>query len=343
MLIYCNTKRWDARLSKLYKINKPNKYIQSKVFSIAIIAIILNIYSVCLDGLAFREVKLKKSDVDRPDILSDLTYIILGTNLSAILLWILTCSLALCYNSKLYIFLALSTVGPTIGLVIHLPYILIAYLNDASYATSIFIYYTVIIFVLFGALDLSFGTAIGAILSKINNNGNNEPVGRYLFFKLCNKRGIIVSFSIIIPIFIILIILLVGMVATAIIVIPVSGSISDAPNRLLGFYQTVFVFGGAYIVYRSFLKKKPALESIIKDQERSIFHNGDQNLNEKWSGLSNDEKVAEFYTHIMKIIGNINPNELLIRSGKQERKAQGNDDETQQTGGSGNERQSLLS
>ena len=185
---------------------------------------------------------------------------------------------------------------------------------------------------------------MGAILSKINNNnGNNEPVGRYPFFKLCNKRGIIVSFSIIIPIFIILIILLVGMVATAIIVIPVSGSISDAPNRLLGFYQTVFVLGGAYIVYRSFLKKKPALESIIKDQERSIFHNGDQNLNEKWSGLSNDEKVAEFYTHIMKIIGNINPNELLIRSGKQESKAQDNDDETPQTGGSGNERQSLLS
>ena len=264
-----------------------------------------------------REVISRKSDVDRPGILSSLAYFMLGTNLLTILLWTVACLMIICYISKLYLFLALSTVGPTIGLLIHLPYILIAYLNDAAYATSIFIYYTIIVFVLFGALDLSFGTGIGAIISKTNgNNGrnsvlNNEADNRYPFFKHCNKKGIIVTFFIIIAIFTILIILLVGMIATAIIVIPISGSISDAPNRLLGFYQTVFILGGAYIVYRSFFKKKPALESVIKDQERGIFGNADQN--ERWRGLSNDEKVAEFYTHIMKIVGNINPNDPLAR------------------------------
>ncbi len=305
LLIYFNTKRWDERLTNLYTINKPNKYIQSKIFSIAIVTVIINVYTLCLDCLAFREVKMRKSDVDRPEILSDLTYIMFGINLLTIPWWMTFCLTIICCNTKLYLLLALSTVGPTIGLVIHLPYILIAYLNDASYATSIFIYYTIIVFVLFGALDLSFGTCIGALI-RVTNGQNNEENNRFPFCRTCNRTGIIVAFAIVTPIFTILIILLVGMIATAIVVIPISGSISDAPNRLLGFYQTVFILGGAYLVYRSFFKKTPTLESVVKDQEEGMFGNTDQR--NRWKGLSNDEKVAEFYSLIVKIAANMDPN-----------------------------------
>lgn len=304
LFIYLNTKRWDKRLIRLYEINKPNKYIQSKIFSIAVVTLIINVYTICLDGLAFREVKARKSDVERPGILSNLTYIVFGINLLTILWWIVSCLIIICCKTKLYLLLVISTVGPTIGLVIHLPYILIAYLNDATYATSIFVYYTIIVFVLFGTLDLSFGTCIGALINKQNNEENDK----FLFCKKCNKTRIIAAFAVIIPVFTFLIILLIGMIGTAIVMIPISGSISDAPNRLVGFYQTVFILGGAYLVYRSFFKKTPTLESVVKDQEEDIFDNDDQN--ERWRGLSNDEKVAEFYSHIMKIVTNINQTQV---------------------------------
>ena len=104
------------------------------------------------------------------------------------------------------------------------------------------------------------------------------------------------------------------MIAAAIIVIPISGSISDAPNRLLGFYQTVFILGGAYLVYRSFFKKTPTLESVVKEQEEGIFGINDDR-NARWGGLSNDEKVAEFYAHIMKIVGSMDSNDQAPLAG----------------------------
>ena len=74
-----------------------------------------------------------------------------------VMIWIICWTLSFvtcCKNSTCkffgkhqYFALAISTVGPIFTLVIHLPYIAIAYLNDAAYATSTFIYYTVVLFV----------------------------------------------------------------------------------------------------------------------------------------------------------------------------------------------------
>ena len=329
LFIYYNTKRWDERLTRLSTLSKPNKYIQSKIFSIAMTTIVINVYTVCLDGLAVRAVIKKKSDVDRPDILSDLAYIMLATNLFTIVFWTVSCLVGICCRAKLFLCLALSTLGPTISLVIHLPYVFIAYLNDASYATSIFIYYTIIVFVLFGALDLCCGTCIGAIIKRENNERGSNM---YPCFKECNVTGII-TFAIIIPIFTFLIVVLVGMVTAALVVIPISSSIRDAPNRLLGFYQTVFILGGAYLVYRNFFKKTPTLESVVKDKETSIFQIGNTNQNVRWEGLSNDEKVAAFYSHLVTIVANINPSDPRIIPrllNEQRRESQGEGDEPHQ-------------
>ena len=48
-------------------------------------------------------------------------------------------------KKTIFIFFAISILGPTLSLELHLPYILIAYLNDAAYASSMFIFYTVIV------------------------------------------------------------------------------------------------------------------------------------------------------------------------------------------------------
>ena len=324
LFIYYNTKRWDERLYKLSTIKKANKYIQSKICSISIVLSLINIYIVVMDGLALWEMYMLEKDSDdivndRPNILSSLTFIMLGVNLFTFLIWIAFCVIGICcFKTKLYLYLSLSTVGPILSLVTHLPYILIAYLNDANYATSIFIYYTILAFTLFGALDLSFGTCIGAIIearsrrNELGNDVDNNNVQHraYPCFHKCSDIQIIVCFAFIIIIFATLIIVLLGMLAAALVVIPISSSVSDVPNRLLGFYQTVFILGGVYLVYRNFFKKKPTLESIIKEKEENIFNNINQNV--RWDRLSNDEKVAEFYSHIVYLVANLNPDNIRL-------------------------------
>ncbi len=326
LFIYYNTKRWDERLKKLSTINKANKYTQSKICSISIVLSLINIYIVVLDGLAVSEVKKKDSEPDdiknRPEILSFLTYYMFGINLLTFLSWIAFCVIGICCcKTKVYLCLSLSTLGPILSLVTHLPYILIAYLNDATYATSIFIYYTILTFTLFGALDLSFGTCIGAIIvarNQRNEAGNNEQPPNnfrhrvYPCFYRCSDTLIIICFAFIIIIFAAFILVLLGMLAAAIVVIPISSSVSDAPNRLLGFYQTIFILGGVYLVYRNFFKKKPTLESVVKEKEESIFNNNNHQQNVRWEGLSNDEKVAEFYSHIIYLMANLNPDNIRL-------------------------------
>ena len=331
LFIYYNTKRWDERLKKLSTINKANKYTQSKICSISIVLSLINMYIVVLDGLAVGEVKKKDSEPDgvvknRPEILSALTYCMFGINLLTFLSWIAFCVIGICCcKTKLHLYLSLSTLGPILSLVTHLPYILIAYLNDATYATSIFIYYTILTFTLFGALDLGFGTCIGAIIvarNRRNEAGNNEQPPNnfrhrvYPCFYRCSDKKIIICFAFIIIIFATFILVLLGMLAAAIVVIPISSSVSDAPNRLLGFYQTIFILGGVYLVYRNFFKKKPTLESVVKEKEESIFNNNNHQQNVRWEGLSNDEKVAEFYSHIIYLMANLNPDNVRLIPGQ---------------------------
>ena len=82
------------------------------------------------------------------------------------------------------------------------------------------------------------------------------------------------------------------MVTAAIIVVPVGKSFGDAPNRLLGFYQTAIVLIGAYLFYRKFIKKTPSLESVIREYK-------------KGQDSSRDDKLREFYEHIADIVEDI--------------------------------------
>ena len=86
-------------------------------------------------------------------------------------------------------------------------------------------------------------------------------------------------------------------------VIPISKSFSDAPNRLLGFYQTAIVLIGVYLLYRTFFKKKPSLASVVKDREEYIPTKTTKS-DADWDLLSKDDKVAEFYTRFVDIVAN---------------------------------------
>ena len=361
LIIYLNTNRWDKKLRNLSKVSNANKYSQAKIFSVAITTITMNLYIVGLDGFALYAWIKQESDVREPEVLTYIPIIVSIIDVLAVVFWMTFCILGLCSQKgvcckeRLYTFLATSTLGPTLSLVVHLPYILIAYLNDATYASSIFIYYTIIVFILFGALDLIYSTCMGALKYREDNPlvpaagqpadpGPVEPQGDieaaeqqladqevadeqanrelipqeneqrangcnpYPMF-ICGKTGIIVTFVIAIPVFTLLIVVLMGMITATLVVIPISKALSDAPNRLFGFYQVVIVLVGAYFVYRKLFSKKPSLESVVEETEKNIFDDNGKS----WEGLSNDEKLKDFYSHIMKIAGKIDPKNNNIK------------------------------
>ena len=345
LVIYLNTKRWDRKLKRTAKSKKANKYTKSKIFSIAATTFFITVYALVLDGFAlYITTKPENVTIDEPYV-NALPGVVTGIDIAAALYWIICWTLSLCswlcgvYDRRIknndeegqtvtcndfitqqirsvdliqwfagreYLFLALSTLGPVTTLVIHLPYIVIAYLNDAAYATSIFIYYTITAFVLFGVLDLTYGTCQGAIINAdLRERGLEPPRQVQDCFCCCPRSGTKrrAVFIIAIPTFAFITLILAGMITAVLVVVPISRAFSDAPNRLLGFYQTAIVLVGAYVLYRTFFKKKPSLASVVKDREDYIPTKKTTD-DADWDLLSNDDKVAEFYTRFIDIVAN---------------------------------------
>ena len=488
MVIYLYTKRWDRKLTNISELIKSNKASKSKIVGIAFTSWILNIYIFCLDTLALTTVinNAKKTSILVPDhLFVPLTYTVFSIGLLAILIMGVFCGLSIrslcdcceypycicssccpskcssprswyncCFKDKEYLFLALSTLGPMLSLLFHIPYIAIAFLNDAYHASSIFVAYTIIAFILFGAVELTYGTCQRALNESKNhevnlekivfeksvkltaNNDSNKTIntvkialnvthntvlkleyseikqqqlkidsimllpseqqegecnvfldnlytynaqltikhdgnnpdqvkckcttefkgdetssielnikqteqlevtdfnkerksiklkeatldiqgGKLLRLGLhcwpsCSKTngGITCIFVPLIPLFVLILLALIVMVTAVLVTIPVHNAFSDAPNRLVGFYQSVVVFVGAYVLYRSFFKRKPTIETAVEDRMKHVDPKT-KDGNEKWKQLSKEERVAEFYSRVVDIVANYNRKDTL--------------------------------
>ena len=303
LLIYLNTKRWDTILESKVETGKINKYTQSKIFSIAATSFFVNVYAVILDSIALYTI-IDEHVIINEHYVNALPYYVTAIDSVGALFWMCCwvgslCSYC-CEKGQEYKCLALSTLGPVLSLAVHLPYIAIAYLNDASYATSIFIYYTITVFVIFGILDLTYGTCQGAIIDAKFQDQQKKGCYHCCPKKEKNRRR---TFIIIIPLFTLVLLIFAGMITAALVIIPISKAFSDVPNRLLGFYQTAIILIGAYLVYRNFFKKKPTLDLVVKERKEMI-PTDTVDSSEKWDQLSKDEKVEQFYTRFVDIIAN---------------------------------------
>lgn len=350
LLIYFNTMRWDKRLNDLgAERSGLYKYKQSKLFSITLSSGLLSFYALSLDIVAI--VTLEKDNITHNSTLGDgnidnndlpLVVIIFDTLL---VLYYVACLIfsccstrcrCNCLNSPQYLWLGLSLLGPLHCIVIHLPYILIAFLNDAPYATSMFLYYSIVFLIFFGALDLTYSayqsalirgekkreeSAIttrndgqGVLVEETEENGNNFSGKKYGVddcfpcFPI-EEWKIKAIFAFLTILFVTILLLLIGMIIAALAVIPISKAFSDAPNRLLSLYQSACVFTGAYIAYWSIFKKKPTIESAIKERLLHVQEHGkNSDKNKEWKRLSNNQKLEVFYDHIVEIIVNFDPN-----------------------------------
>ena len=124
----------------------------------------------------------------------------------------------------------------------HTPYITMAYLSDAHYATSILVYYMIILFVEFGmiqfVLRICYDSQVPLILTE----------------KKCKLRCL---YSVTTALVISLLLLLYGVVACVSLFyyyLPVNNAISDLPNEGLVVYQTAIILLGAYITYKALIR-----------------------------------------------------------------------------------------
>ena len=166
----------------------------------------------------------------------------------------------------------------------HTPYITMAYLSDAHYATSILVYYMTILFVEFGMIQF------------VLRNCYDSRAPLILTEKNCKLRCL---YTVTIVLVIFLILLLYGVVVCVSLFyyyLPVNNAISDLPNEGLVVYQTAIILLGAYITYKALIrvqKKNKYAHTIsrkVKENEIALLSSEIEYLTLEASEIENRRK-----------------------------------------------------
>ena len=449
IVMYLYSKRWDSKLKQLEPLSNSNRHSRSKIYGVTSIGWLWNLYILLLDitALTILHSEIEEKKLNALPIIT-LIFTSIGLLLSTVFWGLSSCLSVSETRKKLqFIFLALSMLGPIFAIVIHVPYIVIAFLNDAYHASSVFIFYTVATFVLFAALNFTIGTCQrglihtdiavdemtsfdpklrilannvqppnagevqatlcmtsgtqmetngleineqqlslmslrlphnqapdniqpntqltlhfgliplntididcllisnalqestrvpitvqNAVTVTVNQVQHNDGVTTITFKQPCSmtivngrlmnnsgsihcypkltktKQGNKCIYSILIPAFMFFVLALIVLIACVLIFVPINDALSDAPNRLVGFYQSVLVLLGAYIVYKKYFKKKPSVERVVKKRRKHIPTDR-VTTDEEWQQLSKDERVAAFYSRIVDLVA-VYPNQV---------------------------------
>ena len=293
---------WLSLRNFFYSEDKKTLIISSVVLSTFI-----NSYLLALDSVAVHDRNSTDTDLStlyNSSILTWLPVIVLVLDLSSCIIFasLITCVLCVnvccptCKEKKTalsYCCLSASLVCTIFSILMHFPYISIAFLNDAYHAGSIFIYYSIVIFVSFVIIEIVYKSVVTKCDLTCGSVSHWECPTKYGIFLL-------VSF--------ILLEIFLGLIVTVtcyFVIIPINKSISDAPNRLVGIYQSAVVVLAAVVFYRAFLRKKrkPIEKAIKKCDDFPVIKK------EEWKKLSEEEKQDYFYGQVVAIVGNFETGE----------------------------------
>ena len=269
------------------------------------------LYAIAMDGAAvhFRNYSLlsdlKKvhhsDEIGQPfDVLYSLPVVALVFDIVALFMYIAALACTMCYyklNSDHQKYsvpsVTPSFLGPLLCLISHLPYIAIAYINDAYYAGSIFVYHMVVFFVSFAAIHITSKSCFEFWVLKESNICSRKCLsfecieqGRCDFKRLMCPLITIVIF---------LVLCTVAMVICYFVIITLNASVSSAPHQLIGFYQTIIIFLGIFLAYITVLHKKNGLKSAVVNRNGSLSK-------EEWKKLPDEEKKRKFYDMVIDVV-----------------------------------------
>jgi hypothetical protein len=128
--------------------------------------------------------------------------------------------------------------------------------------------------------------------SNIWSNLKGAPCDRALGY-LCST-----IVSIVLVLFLLSVVVI---VICYLIIIPLNGSLSGASHQLIGFYQTVIIFLGIFIAYKTVLHKKHGgLKSAIRNLEKPLKK--EDSTGTQWDDLPQVEKAIVYHEMVLDIV-----------------------------------------
>ena len=155
------------------------------------------------------------------------------------------------WNDFNYYCLSLTVVPMIISGLNHAPYIIMAYVSDGAFASSIFLYYMIALFVEFGLIQFTLKT-------YFDSPASNRNYRRYVSSCLMIVQAPVIS------------LLINGLMATTFLYLffmPIKYVLRNAPSQVVVVYQSAALFVGAYITYKAVFKAEKNETKITKESK----------------------------------------------------------------------------
>ena len=252
---------------------------------------------------------------------------------------VIVCAMIIIFDGKaFYYYLTLTLSVPIASILLHLPYIATAYLNDANYAGSVLILYTVVTFLEFIVLQFIFIQWFNLKPAEQHNSEpensvepsqencesvqqqNSEPEnlpppeassaeveksevqGSQCHSPLSRYSLCrLVSFIAIVFFSLFFLYWIIGISVCFFYYLPINHSISSTSNQIIIIYQTGLIFVGAIVAYKTFFKRRNLFVKALDDCEEEVVKDlltEEEKLG--WGTNTDQEKLTIFYRYIIK-------------------------------------------
>ena len=256
--------------------NNPfiSKRVRSAIAAIAIISAVHLAYALLVTCYACVAIKDQPELILKSSPLANISIMVAAADGVLLLLCIATDMLALFVAVRTrssfdhaYIVLGCTIVYASLSILLHCPYIILAYINDAELTGSMFVFYTVswaLMFLAISRFHIVYQDLVlpchAKILSRIRHQNQDAAQTPLLgnrpdpsCSKVFCKSFIFILYSLS---FSILILGSVALLTCYLIVLPITNGLSHLFGRLIDTYHTAIVIVGAFVAYKTFIERR---------------------------------------------------------------------------------------
>jgi hypothetical protein len=248
-----------------------SKRVRSAIAAIAIISTVHIAYALLVSCYACVAIKDQPELLLKNSPLANISIMVAVVDGALLLLCIATDILAFFMTVRsqnsfdhAYIVLGCTVVYASLSVLLHCPYIILAYINDAELTGSMFVFYTVSWGLMFLAISRFYIVYQDLVLpchTKIltcyqNQNQERDPLLgniRQSCSKMFCNSFIFILYSLS---FSILILGSVTLLTCYLVVLPITNGLSHLFGRLIETYNTALVIVGAFVTYKTFIEKR---------------------------------------------------------------------------------------
>ena len=251
-----------------------SKRVRSAISAIAIISVVHIAYAFFVSCYACVAIKDQPELLLKDSPLANVSIMVAVADGALLLLCIATDILALFVAvrtqdsfDRAYIILSCTIVYASLSILLHCPYIILAYINDSELTGSMFVFYTVSWGLMFLAISRFYIVYQDLVLpchakmmthfqNQNTTQQENAPLienRRQSYGKVFCNSFIFILYSLS---FSILILGSVTLLTCYLIVLPITNGLSHLFGRLIDTYHTAIVIAGAFVAYKTFIERK---------------------------------------------------------------------------------------